>query len=114
MAQRTVFNREQYESKARELGVFYHGTVCATVEDGVVLSTRRENRNRVYKALGWDDLVKEDTPKAAPKKTTKTSSKKTTSSKKKSAPKDGDRLSALESRMDSVESKLDAILAKLG
>ena len=121
MAQRTVFNREQYEAEAKRLGVYSeeYKKVLATVVDGEVVKTRQQNIQRVYDSLGWDLTAKCGAKKttSSSTKTASTTSKKTKSSKKStkvSAPKDGDRLSALESRMDSVESKLAAILAKLG
>ena len=46
------FDRALYEETAKKLGVFYKGTVCATVKDGKVLATREENRAKVYKAMG--------------------------------------------------------------
>ena len=46
------FDRALYEETAKKLGVFYKGTVCATVKDGKVLATREQNREKVYKAMG--------------------------------------------------------------
>ena len=47
------FDREKYETIAKKLGVFYNGKVCATVKDGKVMATAKENREKVYKAMGY-------------------------------------------------------------
>lgn len=49
------FDRSLYEAKARELGVYNeeHGKVTATVEDGKVVRTSQQNRQLVYKAMGY-------------------------------------------------------------
>ena len=46
------FDRSLYEVKAKELGCFNHGKVVATVENGKVVRTAKENRELVYKAMG--------------------------------------------------------------
>jgi len=48
------FDRALYESTAKKLGVYNteYGKVTATVKDGKVISTARENREKVYKAMG--------------------------------------------------------------
>lgn len=107
------FSRSEYTKAAKAAGVWYKGTVCATVVDGKVIATRAQNRLALYLHLGYEvpekyegiepaELVFEE-PKAETKKQSKTA-----------APKAEDRISVLESRMDSMESKLDQILAKLG
>ena len=108
------FNRSEYTKAAKAAGVWYKGTVCATVVDGKVIATRNQNRLALYLHLGYEvpekyegvkpaELVFDEEPKAETKKQSKTA-----------APKAEDRISVLESRMDSIESKLDSILAKLG
>ena len=46
------FDRSLYEAKAKELGCFNHGVVVATVENGVIVRSRKQNRDLVYKAMG--------------------------------------------------------------
>ncbi len=46
------FDRSLYEAKAQELGCFNHGKVVATVVDGKVVRTAKDNRELVYKAMG--------------------------------------------------------------
>ena len=46
------FDRSLYEVKAKELGCFAYGKVVATVVDGKVIRTAKENRDLVYKAMG--------------------------------------------------------------
>ena len=46
------FDRSLYEVKAKELGCFAYGKVVATVENGKVVRTAKENRDLVYKAMG--------------------------------------------------------------
>ena len=47
------FDRDLYEKTAKKLGVFHEGKVTATVKDGKVVYSRKENRQRVYKAMGY-------------------------------------------------------------
>lgn len=47
------FDRSLYEAKAKELGCFAYGKVVATVENGKVIRTQHENRQLVYKAMGY-------------------------------------------------------------
>lgn len=49
-----TFDRALYESTAKKLGVFNaeYGKVTATVKDGKVVKTARENRQLVYKEMG--------------------------------------------------------------
>ena len=47
------FDRSLYEVKAKELGCFAYGKVVATVENGKVVRTAHENRELVYKAMGY-------------------------------------------------------------
>lgn len=48
------FDRALYESTAKRLGVYNteYGKVTATVKNGKVISTARQNRDKVYKAMG--------------------------------------------------------------
>jgi len=48
------FDRALYESTAKKLGVYNteYGKVTATVKDGKVISTAKQNREKVYKAMG--------------------------------------------------------------
>lgn len=48
------FDRSLYEATAKRLGVYNteYGKVTATVKNGRVISTARQNRDRVYKAMG--------------------------------------------------------------
>jgi hypothetical protein len=47
------FDRDDYEAKAIEMGCFHKGKVCATVVDGEVIKTRDENKEAIYRALGY-------------------------------------------------------------
>lgn len=48
------FDRALYESTAKKLGVYNteYGKVTATVKDGKVVKTAKQNREAVYKAMG--------------------------------------------------------------
>lgn len=48
------FDRALYERTAKKLGVYNseYGKVTATVKDGKVIATARQNRDKVYKAMG--------------------------------------------------------------
>lgn len=52
-AQKGEFDRSLYEATAKKLGCFAYGKVVATVVDGKVVRKAQENRQLVYKAMGY-------------------------------------------------------------
>ena len=52
-AQKGEFDRSLYEATAKKLGCFAYGKVVATVVYGKVVRKAQENRQLVYKAMGY-------------------------------------------------------------